>query len=218
MRTRGWQGNLPRDSDEARARILSAAANCVERYGAQKTRLVDVATELGVTRQTVYRYYSSVDEMLVAVAKAGASDFLDRMKADLADVHTPAEAITETIIYCLRVLPDEPAIGLMVRAGETDFFTREATSAGAVELGAQMLRRLDVDWESHGFDDDAMSGMAEIVMRVWLSFLQYPADPPRSDDDLRQFIRRWVCPPVLPPSRLKPVEPNHVEATTAESY
>ncbi|WP_062997158.1 TetR/AcrR family transcriptional regulator [Nocardia mikamii] len=201
MRTRGWHGDLPRDSDEARARILSAAASCVERYGAQKTRLADVAAELGVTRQTVYRYYSSVDEMLVAVANAGAAAFLDRMKADLADVHTPSEAITETIIYCLRVLPDEPAIGLMVRAGQTDLFTREATSAGAVELGVQMLRRLDVDWEAHGFDDDAMPGLAEMVMRVWLSFLQYPANPPRSDDDLREFIRRWVCPPVLSAGR-----------------
>lgn len=197
MRTRGWQGDLPRDSEEARARILSAAASCVERFGAQKTRLVDVANELGVTRQTIYHYYSSVDEMLVAVADAGAADFLDRMKTDLVGVHTPSEAITETIMYCLRVLPDEPAIGLMVRTGQTELFTREATSAGAVELGVQMLRRLDVDWEAHGFDDVDMPGLAEMVMRVWLSFQQYPANPPRSDDDLREFIRRWVCIPLL---------------------
>ncbi|HNP58440.1 MAG TPA: TetR/AcrR family transcriptional regulator [Gordonia sp. (in: high G+C Gram-positive bacteria)] len=207
MRTRGWQGDLPQDSDEARARILAAAASCVERYGAQKTRLADVASELGVTRQTVYRYYSSVDEMLVAVATAGTADFLDRMAVALSDVHTPQDAITETIIYCLRVLPDEPMIGLMVRAGETEFFTREATSASAVALGAQMLRRLDVDWAAHGYDDDAMAGLAELVMRVWLSFLQYPANPPRSDDDLREFIRTWVC-PCHPAARTAGIEPS----------
>ncbi|GAB11167.1 putative TetR family transcriptional regulator [Gordonia araii NBRC 100433] len=195
MRTRGWQGDLPQDSDEARERILRAAASCVERFGAQKTRLADVANELGVTRQTVYRYYSSVDEMLVAVARAGTADFLDRMRADLSHVHTAADAITETILYCLRVLPDEPAIGLMLRAGETEFFTREATSAGAVDLGAQMLRRLDVDWAAEGYDDDAMTGLAELVMRIWLSFQQYPTVPPRSDDELRAFIRQWICPP-----------------------
>lgn len=133
----------------------------------------------------------------MAVADAGAADFLDRMKTDLVGVHTPSEAITETIMYCLRVLPDEPAIGLMVRTGQTELFTREATSAGAVELGVQMLRRLDVDWEAHGFDDVDMPGLAEMVMRVWLSFQQYPANPPRSDDDLREFIRRWVCIPLL---------------------
>lgn len=197
MRTRGWQGNLPRDSEEAKARILAAAAACVERYGVQKTRLVDVATELGVTRQTIYNYYSSVDEMLVAVADADVDAFLDRMKADLTGVHTPQDAIIETIIYCLRVLPEEPSIGLMVRAGRTDLFTREATSAGAIELGVQMLRRLDVDWKAHGFDEESLLGLAETVMRLWLSFLQYPTDPPRSDAELRSFIRRWLCPPAL---------------------
>ncbi|MFT4199694.1 TetR/AcrR family transcriptional regulator [Gordonia sp. (in: high G+C Gram-positive bacteria)] len=197
MRTRGWQGDLPQDSDEARARILAAAATCVERFGAEKTRLADVAGELGVTRQTVYRYFASVDDMLVAVAEAGVDDFLDRMRVELGHVHTASDAVTETIIWCLHALPEEPAIGLMVRTGKTDFFTREATTPGAVALGAQMLRRLDVDWAAEGFDDAALTGLAELVMRVWLSFLLYPASPPRSDDELRDYIRTWVCPPAL---------------------
>ena len=37
----------------------------------------------------------------------------------------------------------------------------------------KMLRRLEVDWAAEGYDDDAMRGLAELVMRVWLSFLQY---------------------------------------------
>ncbi|MCH5643267.1 TetR/AcrR family transcriptional regulator [Gordonia sp. ABSL49_1] len=194
MRTRGWQGDLPRNSEEARSRILDAAIRCVDRYGAQKTTLADVANEIGVTRQTVYRYFPTVNDMLAAVAAAGAQDFLDRMAVDLAHVTTAQDAITETIIYCLRVLPDEPAIGLLVRAGETEFFTKEATTAGAIALGASMLRRLSVDWEAEGYDETAMQGLAEMVMRVWLSFLQYPTHPPRTDDELREFLRAWVCP------------------------
>src|SRR5690242_3990748 len=49
MRTRGWQGDPPLTDDEARARILDAAKRCVERFGPSKTRLADVANELGVT-------------------------------------------------------------------------------------------------------------------------------------------------------------------------
>ncbi|MFZ2510903.1 MAG: TetR/AcrR family transcriptional regulator [Gordonia sp. (in: high G+C Gram-positive bacteria)] len=194
MRTRGWQGDLPQDADEARARILTAATRCVERYGLAKTRLVDVASEAGVTRQTVYRYFSSVDEMLTAVAAAGAVDFLDRMAAALGQVRTAEDAVTETIIYCLCVLPDEPALGVMLRAGETEFFTREATSSGAVALGAEMLRRLPVDWAAEGYDAAALDGLAEVVMRVWLSFQQYPNHPPRTPDELRAFLRTWVVP------------------------
>ncbi|MEP9394960.1 TetR/AcrR family transcriptional regulator [Gordonia sp. VNK1] len=194
MRTRGWQGDLPQNSDEARSRILDAAIRCVNRYGAQKTTLADVAGELGVTRQTVYRYFPTVNDVLAAVAAAGAEDFLDRMATNLGHVTTPQDAITETIMYCLRVLPDEPAIGLLVRAGETEFFTREATTANAIALGASMLRRLSVDWEGAGYDEAAMAGLAELVMRIWLSFLQYPTHPARTDDELRDFLRTWVCP------------------------
>ncbi len=193
MRTRGWQGDPPQDEDEARARILAAATRCVERFGLEKTRLADVATEAGVTRQTVYRYFSSVNEMLTAVAAAGAADFLDAMAAALSEVRTADDAAVETILYCLKAMPAEPALGLMLRAGATEFFTREATSSSAVALGAEMLRRLPVDWAAEGYDDAAMAGLAEIVMRVWLSFQQYPNHPPRTDDELRDFLRTWVC-------------------------
>jgi AcrR family transcriptional regulator len=198
VRTRGWQGDLPRDEDEARARILDAAARCVERFGSSKTRLADVANELGVTRQTVYRYFPSVSEMLAAVAAAGAGEFLDRMADDLSFVSTPEEAVTEAVVYCLRTIPAEPALGLLLRADESELFTRGATSSQAIALGAGMLRRFPVDWASRGLDDSAMESLAEVVVRLFLSFLQYPADPPRSDDELRMFLRTWIAPALAP--------------------
>jgi hypothetical protein len=33
-----------------------------------------------------------------------------------------------------------------------------------------------------------------MVLRLFLSCLQYPSDPPRSGEELRMFIRRWVGP------------------------
>ena len=197
MRTRGWQGDLPKDTDEARARVLDAAKRCVDRFGPERTRLADVATELGVTRQTVYRYFPSVADMLTAVAEDGAGEFLDRMAADLSFVSTPAEAVIETILYSLRKLPTEPALGLLLRAGETELFTRGATSSKAIALGAEMLRRFDVDCAGAGIDADHLEGLAELVMRLFLSFLQYPADPPRSDADLRAYLAKWVVPAVV---------------------
>jgi len=42
--------------------------------------------------------------------------------------------------------------------------------------------------------DDELEGLAEILMRLFVSFLQYPADPPRSEDELRALVRRWLGP------------------------
>lgn len=198
MRTRGWAGNPPRDDNEARERVLAAAMRCVDRFGPDKTRLVDVADELGVTRQTVYRYYPSVAEMLVVVAQTGLDQFLDRMEAALSHVSTPVEAATEAMVFTLQTLPNEPYLGLLLRAGENELFSRGATSSMALSLGVKMLHRLNVNWEDAGFDEARLEGLAELTMRLFLSFLQYPTDPPRSTAELRAFITEWIGPAISP--------------------
>ena len=83
---------------------------------------------------------------------------------------------------------------MLFQAGETDIFSRGVTSSMAVSVGAQILRRIPVDWAEIGVDDDELEGLAEILMRLFVSFLQYPADPPRSEDELRDVVRRWLGP------------------------
>ena len=190
----GWQGNPPRSEDEARQRIVAATASCVEQFGPAKTTLSDVANELGVTRQTVYRYYANLAELLGAVARAGLEDFVERMERHLAGCATPAEAAIESVVYAVQAIPDERHIGALFQAGETDVFSRGVTSSMAVSVGADILRRLPFDWAEIGVADDELEGLAEILMRLFVSFLQYPADPPRSEEELRVLVRRWLGP------------------------
>jgi AcrR family transcriptional regulator len=167
---------------------------CVEQFGSSKTTLSDVAVELGVTRQTVYRYFPSLAELLSAVAQAGLDDFVERMQSHLATATTPAEAAVESIVFAVREIPNEPYVGLLLQAGETDSFSRGVTSSMALSVGAHILRRIPVDWSEIGVLDEELESLAEILMRLFVSFLQYPADPPRSEDELRVLIRRWLGP------------------------
>jgi AcrR family transcriptional regulator len=68
-----------------------SAMRCVDRYGPTKTGLSDVAAELGVTRQTVYRLFPSTEDLLRAVVVAAADTFVDRMVARVLDHTDPAE-------------------------------------------------------------------------------------------------------------------------------
>ena len=194
----GWQGNPPRTEEDARHRIIAATMSCVEQFGPVKTTLSDVAAELGVTRQTVYRYYPSLAELLGAVAQAGLEDFIERMQAHLATTTAPAEAAIESVVFAVRAIPHEPYIGLLFQAGETDIFSRGVTSSMALSVGADILRRVPVDWSEIGVGEAELEGLAEILMRLFVSFLQYPSDPPRSDDDLRALIGRWLGPALHP--------------------
>lgn len=190
----GWQGNPPRTEEEARQRIVAAALSCVEKFGPAKTTLSDVASELGVTRQTVYRYYANLAELLGAVAQTGLEDFVDRMQRHLSTFDTPSDVAIESVVYAVQAIPHERHIGALFQAGETEVFSRDVTSSMAVEVGAGILRRVPVDWSEIGVADDELDGLAEILMRLFVSFLQHPADPPRSEDELRALVRRWLGP------------------------
>lgn len=191
----GWQGNPPGTEDAARRRIVEAATACIDRVGLAKTSLSDVAAEAGVTRQTVYRYFPSLAEILRAVALASVEEFAGRMERHLASFGTAAEAAVESVVFAVRTVPKEPHLGLLLQAGEADFFTVEVTSPPAFSLGARILRNVPVDWAAAGVTtDEDLEGLAEILMRLFLSFLQYPSTPALGDDQLRTLVRRWLGP------------------------
>ncbi|MEV6444353.1 TetR/AcrR family transcriptional regulator [Amycolatopsis sp. NPDC051716] len=191
----GWQGNPPGTEDEARRRIVEAATACLDRAGLAKTSLSDVAAEAGVTRQTVYRYFPGLKDILRAVALAGVEEFAGRMERHLATFGTAAEAAVESVVFAVRTLPGEPHMGLLLQAGEADFFTDGVVSPLAFSYGARILRNLPVDWAAAGIaTDEDLRGLAEVLMRLFLSFLQYPSTPPLTDDELRALVRRWIGP------------------------
>jgi AcrR family transcriptional regulator len=191
----GWQGNPPGTEDAARRRIVEAATACIDRLGLAKTSLSDVAAEAGVTRQTVYRYFPSLADILRAVALAGVEEFAGRMERHLATFGSPAEVAVESVVFGVRTVPGEPYLGLLLQAGEADFFTHGVISPLAFALGARILRNVPVDWAAVGVaTDDDLQGLAEVLMRLFMSFLQYPSTPPLTDDQLRALVRRWIGP------------------------
>ncbi|RSM70798.1 TetR/AcrR family transcriptional regulator [Kibdelosporangium aridum] len=191
----GWQGNPPGTEDEARRRIVEAATACIDRVGLAKTSLSDVAAEAGVTRQTIYRYFPRLPDILRAVALAGVDEFTGRMERHLASFGSAEEAAVESVVFAVRTVPHEPYLGLLLQAGEADFFTTEVTTPLAFAFGARILRNLPVDWPAVGVTtDEDLQGLAEILMRLFLSFLQYPSTPPLTDDQLRALVRRWIGP------------------------
>jgi AcrR family transcriptional regulator len=189
---RGWRGDPPRDDDEARERIIDAAMRCIERHGPHKTGLSDVAQELGVTRQTVYRLFESTDALLYAVGAAAADEYLDRLEAHVADISEPGEAIVEGIAYTFERLPQERFLGLLLTTGRSEAFLKGVTSPQAMAFGHSMLGRMNVDWAAVGYAASELDELVEFGLRVLQSLV---LDPPRqrSGVRLRAFLQRWVA-------------------------
>lgn len=192
MRTHGWSGAAPASDEEAVTRILDAADKAVDARGADFS-IADVARTLGVTRQTVYRYFPSTDALLQASAERGAADFQDRLAHHLRGLTEPVDAVVEGIATAIEWLPKEKHMGLLLARDRANAFTPEVTSDVAMEFARTMLRRFDVDWARLGFADSDLDELAEHLLRTLQSFVIDPGRPPRRGVALRDYLRRWVA-------------------------
>ncbi|TDC58726.1 TetR family transcriptional regulator [Actinomadura sp. KC345] len=196
MARHGWGGRPPASDVEARQRIIDATARCVDRHGVIKTTLSDVANELGVTRQTVYRHFDRISDIIGEVAAQGAESFVDQLIAHLQGIGDPAEAVVEGMVFCVRTIPTEPRLSLLLQLGDSSAFGRGATTADTIAYGAKMLRRFPVDWAAAGIGEDDLYGLAEIIMRLLTSLLQHPSQLPQDEARLRALLDRWLAPAI----------------------
>ena len=195
MPGRGWRGQPPDTDDEARERVIAAAMRCLDRHGASKTGLSDVAAELGVTRQTVYRLYPSAEHLFFAVAEAGADAFVDRLVTRVRHETDPAQMLVECLAFTLERLPKERYLSLLVMPDRRDAFTRKITSVVGFALTDTLLARLPVDWAALGVDQRRRQAVIEIWLRTLQSFALDPG-PARTRKALRAFLGLWLAPAI----------------------
>lgn len=191
MRTHGWGGSVPVDDAEATARILAAARSAIDEHGVSTT-ISDVARTLGVTRQTVYRYFPSTEALLQATAFDAVGDFLERIAARIKGIREPDAAVVDGIGAVLDELPDDRYVGLLFSADSMSLFAvGEVTSEAGRGFARSIIERMDVDWTARGYSSADTDVIAEIVVRTLQSMVLDHGDG-RSPAQRRAFLDAWV--------------------------
>ena len=89
-------------------KIIEAAIRTFVRYGARKTAMADIATEAGVSRQTLYDTFGGKDELIVASIRCITGRNLQAVRDDLAgctSLSTQLDAYFErTVIRSFQLL------------------------------------------------------------------------------------------------------------------
>lgn len=205
MRSHGWAGNTPASDAEAIERILDAADKIIDERG-PAMRIADVARALGVTRQTVYRYFPGTQALLLASAMRSADGFLDRMAAHLKGVTDPVVAITEGMAFAVEELASDKQVEFVLNQRHRGGQKVSIISDTALAFGRSMLHRYDIDWERFGFDEAGLDELNEFSLRVLHSFLADPGRPPRSGADLRRYLTRWIGPAIAHPQLVRAMD------------
>ncbi|RAU91299.1 TetR family transcriptional regulator [Mycobacterium colombiense] len=194
MRRHGWSGDIPADDDEAAARILTATRAAIDARGT--VSVSEVAATLGVTRQTIYRYFPTHEALLGATALASVDGFLNRLAAHLGSLTDPTEAVVEGIAYTFEQLAHDKYLSLVFQPGKASAFTAGVTSDQAISFGRTILRRFDVDWAAAGFADRRLDELVEVMLRMLQSLIVDPGRPARTGPELRRFLADWIAPSV----------------------
>ncbi len=196
MRSRGWAGVTPASDEEAIARILDAVDQVVAEQGAA-LRLADVARRLGVTRQTVYRYFPNADALLMASAMRAVNGFIDQVITSVGGITDPVTVMVEIVAFAVENLAGDPQLEGLLAPGTGGRAATSLTSETAMTFCLSALRRLDVDWPLHGFDAAGLARLAEMTLRTVQSLLTDPGHPPREGVALRHFVTQWLGPVIL---------------------
>lgn len=196
MRSHGWGGQPPCDAEEARTRIL--IATCARMAEGGTTSTSEIADLLGVTRQTVYRYFPTTNDLLNAASLYAVGDLqddlVDHMVNHLEVTGDPGEAIVEVVSYVYEHLRDDPVLNRLVAPGQLSITLSGLTAPTSIALGVKILSDFGIDWSAFGLADDEQLELVEHLLRMLQSFFLDPGDPARTGEELRSYLRRWVAP------------------------
>jgi AcrR family transcriptional regulator len=83
-------------------RILDGAIAALSRRGATQLSMTDVCDAAGISRATLYRYFSSKEDLLAAVGEHVSTNFIDGIKAAVAGSAVPIDRLRLVLEFFIR--------------------------------------------------------------------------------------------------------------------
>jgi AcrR family transcriptional regulator len=193
---RGSRSQPTASTDDARERILVAAERCIDRHGIRKTTIDDIASEIGLSRPSVYRYFADRDDLLIELITRHGQALLGQARKSFSRQSSLADQIVESLLY-------------IADHGRRDPLTRYLIDPDGTSLGRQMIAsgasemlRAEL-WDSY-LDaalaaNELPSGVTRSDIYLWMGDLGkiLMRGLEEGDGDLKRYrsiLRRFVAP------------------------
>lgn len=179
-------------SNETRQRVLEAAIACVRQWGIEKTSLLDIARQAGVTRPTVYRYFTSREDVLSAALLQSAAAMARRLIAHIEGEADPAERFVRAILFLLDDVPKEPQLSIMTLSSLATYVSEDAL-INAEGFGLSLLLMKQI-LAGVAMTEEEWREVTEATIRMLLSLLNMAGPVKRDEEQMRGFIIRRMLP------------------------
>jgi AcrR family transcriptional regulator len=197
MLRESWRSDAPTSVEGARNRLVDAAEACFTRFGVAKTTLEDIATEAGVSRATVYRYFEGGrDEIILGVVLREGKEFLDSLSRRVQREATLEAAIVEGVLHTVGAVRKNEHLALL-------FAPEDAGHTTSIAGASTALYELTQDFWRPIFEQARAAGQlregiiaedaAEFVLRMILSLLSVAGPRKRSQAKEREFLATYCA-------------------------
>ena len=201
-------------TDDARERILVAAERCIDRHGIRKTTMDDIASEVGLSRPSVYRYFADRDDLLVELISRHGRVLVDCAHKTISRQSRLPDQIVESVLYIADHARRDP---IMRHSIDPD-----GTSLGRRMITSGMAEMLRADWWDPFLDtavanNELPPGLPRSDIHLWLGNVAKTVMRGLEDGDgdvrrYRSILRRFVAPAFV--SANAPVSASHASTVS----
>ena len=187
--------------------IVEAAVRCFQRWGVARTRVDDIATELGKARPYIYRFFASKDAIILEVVVRSIRQHNVALRERFALEGRASDLIVDSLMTMIRHAHHNPYTAALVADDSMHQTAQTLARAPEVQVANREYWEPVLDYART--TGELRPGVEVGSSSRWLVFLQFSYLTvrelvPESDDDLRQQLRDHVVPSLLvsPASRL----------------
>jgi AcrR family transcriptional regulator len=194
-RPRGQQ-TAPPSTDDARERILAAAERCIDRHGIRKTTMDDIASEVGLSRPNVYRYFADRDDLLIELITRHARALIDRTHKSIARQSGLPDRIVEGELYIADHARRDPLTRHVIDPDGTSLGRRLNASGTSEMLRTELWDPL---LDAALTNNELPPGLPRSDIHLWLGNVAKMLMRGLEDGDgdlkrYRSILRRFVAP------------------------
>jgi AcrR family transcriptional regulator len=183
-------------TDDARERILTAAERCIDRHGIRKTTMDDIASEVGLSRPSVYRYFADRDDLLIELNIRHARAMFSGAHKSMSRQGNFPDRMIEGLLYAADHGRRDPLTRYVIDTDGTNLGRRMITSGTSGMLRAEFF---DPYLDAAIANNELPPGPPRADYYLWLGNLARMVMRGLDDGEgdlkrYRSILRRFVAP------------------------
>jgi AcrR family transcriptional regulator len=183
-------------TDDARERILAAAERCIDRHGIRKTTMDDVASEVRLSRPSVYRYFADRDDLLIELIARHARALNNRAHKAMSRHSSFPDQIVEGLLYIADHAHRDPLTRHVIDRDGTTLGERMIASGTSQMLRAELW---DPCLDTALANNELPRGLPRSDIHLWLGGVTRMLMRGLEDGDgdlkrYRSILHRFVAP------------------------